>query len=253
MHFGGENHVSRNFELLQRAEKERERSAIPGEVPQPLTGAGLGWDLEPEVEVEVVKLVQSVFILPSDAPRSVVFAGVQPGDGSNAISLHTARALAGQGRGSVCLVDANVRTPSLHLAFGLQNQCGFAQSVADSVPMRTFSQQIDESNLWVLPCGCANGNPQTLLSYDRLRLAFEELRAEFDYVLTDAPPVSLCADSIALGRLSDGVVLVVQLSTTRRETARKAKEALDTAKVRLLGVVLNNREYPIPETLYRML
>jgi len=245
--------MSRNFELLQRVEKEQERSGMPGELPQLLTRAGPGWGLDSEVEDEVVKLVQSVFILPSDAPRSVVFACVQPGDGSNAISLQAARALAAQGRGSVCLVDANVRAPSLHLGFGLENHRGLAQSVVESAPMRTLAHQIKGSNLWVLPSGSVNGNFQTLINSERLRQRFADLRAEFDYVLIDAPPVNPCADSIALGRLADGLVLVVQLSTTRREAARKAKEALDTAKVRLLGVVLNNRKYPIPEVLYRLL
>jgi Mrp family chromosome partitioning ATPase len=119
--------------------------------------------------------------------------------------------------------------------------------------MRGFAQQIDEGNLWVLPWGSVNGNSQTIISCDRFHQRFAELRAEFDYVLIDAPAVNLCADPIALGRLSDGLVLVVQLNTTRREAARNAKEALEAAKVRLLGVVLNNRKYPIPEILYRML
>jgi capsular exopolysaccharide synthesis family protein len=223
------------------------------EAPKFLRGTGSGGRRDSRVEDEVVKVVQSIFILPSDAPRSVVFACVQPGDGSNSICLHAARALAEQGRGSVCLVDANVRSPSLHLGLGLENRRGLTQALVEPVPMRTFAQQIDEGNLWVLPCGCVSGNSQLLISSDRLHKRFADLRAEFDYVLIDAPPVSLCADSIALGRLSDGVVLVVQLNATRREAALRAKEILETAEVRVLGVVLNNRTYPIPEALYRML
>jgi len=245
--------LSKNWELLQQVAKEKRRSGMCGEAPPLFGRARLDWGRQSEVEGEVVKLVQSIFILPSDAPRSVVFACVQPGDGSNAICLHAARGLAAQGRGSVCLVDANVRAPSLHLGFGLENRVGLAQCVADSAPVGTFAQQIHESNLWVLPCGSVNGNSQPLISSERLHQRFADLRAEFDYVLIDAPPVSLCADSIALGHLSDGLVLVVQLNTTRREAARRAKEVLEAAKVRLLGVVLNNRTYPIPEALYRML
>jgi Mrp family chromosome partitioning ATPase len=245
--------LSRNFELLQRAEKEQERPGMSSQAPRPLRKVGSAWSLDSEVQDEVVKLIQRVFTLPSKAPRSVVFACVQPGDGSNAICLHAARVLASQGRGSVCLVDANVRAPSLHLGFGLENLRGLAQAVGESIPMRGFAHQIDGGNLWVLPWGSVNGNSQTLTSSDRFQQRFAELRAEFDYVLIDAPAVNLCADPIALGRLSDGLVLVVQLNTTRREAARNAKEALEAAKVRLLGVVLNNRKYPIPKVLYRML
>jgi len=81
----------------------------------------------------------------------------------------------------------------------------------------------------------------------------KELRAEFDYVLVDAPPVNLYADAILLGQLADGVVLVVQANSTRRETARKVKETLQAAKVNLLGTVLDKRTFPIPEPFYRRL
>ena len=87
----------------------------------------------------------------------------------------------------------------------------------------------------------------------RLRSRMAELREEFDYVLIDAPPVCSYADAVLLGQLADGVILVVEANSTRRDTARMAKETIEGAKVRLLGAVLNNRTFPIPEALYRKL
>jgi Mrp family chromosome partitioning ATPase len=69
--------------------------------------------------------------------------------------------------------------------------------------------------------------------------------------LLDAPPVNLYADATLLGRLAEGVVLVLQANSTRREAARKAKESLESAKVRLWGAVLNKRTFPVPEFVYR--
>ncbi len=80
-----------------------------------------------------------------------------------------------------------------------------------------------------------------------------ELRSEFDYVLIDAPPVNLYADAIILGGLADGAILVLESDVTRREAARKAKETLEGAEVRLLGAILNKRTFPIPESIYRKL
>ena len=245
--------MSKDVVLLQQAEKETGRSVISEDALRLSTGARSGSGHVPEIQDGVVSLLQNLFILPPQAPRSVVFACVQPGDGSNSVCLHVARALASLSRGSVCLVDGNLRAPSLHLGFGMENSRGLAQSAIESVPIRTFAQQIDGSNLWVLFTGALNGNAQTLISSDQVGQRVEELRADFDYVLIDGPPISLSADSIALGRLCDGLVLVVQLNTTRRETARKAKKALEAASVRILGTVLSNRTYPIPEVLYRML
>ena len=80
-----------------------------------------------------------------------------------------------------------------------------------------------------------------------------DLRDEFAYVLISAPPVGLYGDAALLGQMADGVVLVLEANSTRRVAALKAKQPLDAAKVRLLGIVLNNRTFPIPEKIYRWL
>jgi Mrp family chromosome partitioning ATPase len=80
-----------------------------------------------------------------------------------------------------------------------------------------------------------------------------ELREKFDYVLIDAPPISSYVDAVLLGQIADGVILVVEANSTRRETARMVKETFEGANVKLLGAILNNRTFPIPEALYRKL
>jgi Mrp family chromosome partitioning ATPase len=86
-----------------------------------------------------------------------------------------------------------------------------------------------------------------------MRSRLTELRAAFDYVLVDAAPMNASNDAIILGGLSDGVVLMLKANTSRRETARKAVQELQSANVRTLGAVLNQRTFPIPETLYKRL
>jgi Mrp family chromosome partitioning ATPase len=80
-----------------------------------------------------------------------------------------------------------------------------------------------------------------------------DLKEEFDYVLVDAPPISSNTDAVLLGQMADGIILVVQADSTRREAARIAKETFESAKVRLLGAILTDRKFPIPESLYRKL
>ena len=79
------------------------------------------------------------------------------------------------------------------------------------------------------------------------------LPAEFAHVVISAPPVGLYADAALLAREADGVVLVLEANATRWRTARKAKQALKAPNVRVLGTVLNNRTFPIPEKIYRFL
>jgi Mrp family chromosome partitioning ATPase len=69
----------------------------------------------------------------------------------------------------------------------------------------------------------------------------------------DAPPLTRYADALTLGQLSDGLVLVLEASSTRREAAIKVSENLRASHVQVLGAVLNKRTFPIPESLYRKL
>jgi Mrp family chromosome partitioning ATPase len=78
-----------------------------------------------------------------------------------------------------------------------------------------------------------------------------QLRSEFDYAVIHAPPLGLTGEAEALGRLTDGLVLVLEAHRTRRLLARLAQRKLAAANVQVLGAILNGRTFPIPERLYR--
>ena len=104
--------MSRNFELLQQIEKEHE--VFPVAVRPAISGNGRkpGLDLDAISREEKMKLVQRLFLLPgSEAPHLVVFCGVETGDGSSWVCAQASETLASQVKASVCLVDANLRTP----------------------------------------------------------------------------------------------------------------------------------------------
>jgi Mrp family chromosome partitioning ATPase len=89
---------------------------------------------------------------------------------------------------------------------------------------------------------------------ERLRHLIEELRQEFSYVLIYGPPIGQKhIEALLLGQIADGVILILESMVTRREAARTAKENLFAANVNVLGAVLNNHAFSIPETLYRRL
>jgi Mrp family chromosome partitioning ATPase len=104
-----------------------------------------------------------------------------------------------------------------------------------------------------MSCGSLVVNSNNLLNSDRLRSRFRELRNEFDYVVVDAPPLTRYSDAIALGKVADGFVMVVEANATRREAAVRMSDILRASQIRILGAVLNKRTFPIPEPLYRCL
>jgi succinoglycan biosynthesis transport protein ExoP len=247
--------MSRNLELLRQADKHQDLVfRTPSGAPVPSFGRLPRLDLESVTREELAKLVQRLFLMPGpDRPRVVAFSGFEHGNGCSWICARASESLIGQGAESVCLVDANLRSPSLHRYFGVDNIVGLAEAVLQTGSIRNFVQRLSGTNLWLLTCGFHTLDPHSLLTSDRLRSRIVELRSEFDYVLVDVPPINHYADATLLGQLADGVVLILEANSTRRETTRKAKESLEAASLRLLGAVLNKRTFPIPEFLYRLL
>jgi len=119
--------------------------------------------------------------------------------------------------------------------------------------MGHYVQRTARPNLFLVSGGTTTENWQGLVGSDRMRLRLSELRSEFDYLLIDAAAMSVSNDSVILGRSSDGVVLVLKANASRREWARRAVHELQTAKARVLGAVLNQRTFPIPEKIYKKL
>lgn len=255
--------MSKNFELMQEALREtmRETPAMPGSTTVAFPASQTernkhrgSSDFDALAQQECLKLVQRIFLgRPPNVARRIVFAGVDRGNGCSRICVEVARILVANTSGSVCLVDANFRNPSLPGVFGVSDDRGLADSVLVEGGIRTFAKQLTPSNLWLLSAGDIGPSSPSLLNSDRLGVRLQELGEEFDYVLIDVPALNLYADAIALGRIADGVVVVLQADSTRRESALKALESLRQAHIEVLGAVLNRRTFPIPDFVYRRL
>jgi len=260
--------MSRNFELLQKIGREQSLYATTT-AEDPIREIDPIQELEPLPEVipvgrrlhmeeaeleEMTKLVQRVFLMPgTEAPRTVIFSGAEAGNGCSWVCARVAEVLAGQVSGSVCVVDANLKSPGLSEQFGVGNENGLTDALRAREPMRSFAQPLSCPRLWLVTAGSPAEEGQSLLSSDRMRARLSELKAEFDYVLVDTPSVTLSNDATVLGASTDGLVLVLKANSSRRESAKTAIQDLRAAKVRVLGAVLNQRTFPIPQSIYEKL
>jgi capsular exopolysaccharide synthesis family protein len=256
--------MSKNFELMQQAGRDFSLEVFPGPAAKKraapadrgvLRVAGAKpLNFDTMAHEEALRLVQRVFLLQAEkAPRVVVFAGIDQGNGCSQLCVRVAETLATNVSGSVCLVEANFRSPSLPGLFGTTNHYGLTDSLLTEGPIRSFARVVRGTNLWLLSCGSLAPDSCNLLNSERIKTRFEELRKGFDYVVIDAPPLIRYADAIALGHLTDGFVLILEANSTRREAALKVTENLRAAQIPLLGAVLNKRTFPIPDSLYRRL
>jgi capsular exopolysaccharide synthesis family protein len=250
--------MSRNFELLHEAGKVQDMLRQRLEVAPPsstfVIAGSPALHLDGPARDEVLKLVQSLFL--ANGPhrtRQVVLVGTEPGSGTSWMCAHTAEVLAAQGTGSVCVVDCNVMKPALHEQFHVQNHFGLADALLGTEPVRQYVQQLSRPNLWLLSGGARHGKSQELLTQETMRRRMLELRAEFDYVLLDLPPISGANYAAVLGSWCDGVALVVKANSTNRKDARQAVKDIQAANALVLGAILNQRTFPIPESIYNRL
>jgi len=246
--------MSRNFELMREVERDQAfRSSRLVEPASPISGEKPNRNNRLDDNL-TLRLVQQIFLQQTEeSPRMVVFAGIDHGNGCSQIATSVAETLAGNAPGAVCLVEANFRSPALSAILGTNNYHGLTDALLEEGPIRSFIKPVCDGRLWLLSSGPLGADSPNLLTSERMRARCLELRQAFDFVIVDAPPMTRYADAIALGQLSDGIVLILEGGATRREAARSAVENLRSSRVPVLGAVLNKRTFPIPERIYNKL
>jgi Mrp family chromosome partitioning ATPase len=268
--------MSRNFELLKRAEEERLAHPLAAaaaadtiQAPRPLrpvptdtrraahmcpkdaTRPGVPGSAEPEI----TKLVHNLFILNSIAPpRVVLFSPVVRAQEPNFVAARVAEVLSDQHVGQVCVVDADPQYPSLHAYFNVNNVAGFTSLLGSSQdPVHEFAHGVAGCSLTPLTAGPATRNWVNLLASEAGTERLRELRSQFDFVLICAPPLHEVPGIASFGQRVDGTVLIVEAHDVKRDVALRVKQEWERANTRLLGAVLNNRTFPIPPALYARL
>ncbi|MFD9365207.1 CpsD/CapB family tyrosine-protein kinase [Priestia megaterium] len=173
--------------------------------------------------------------------RSLVMTSSGPGEGKSTTAANLAIVYAQQGK-KVLLVDADLRKPTAHFSFRLENHIGFTNVLTKKTKLLEAVYQTDIPNLSILTSGPIPPNPSELLASKNMDKLLEIMYENFDFILFDTPPTLAVTDAQILSNKAEATLLVVSSGTTDRNAAQKAKELLTNAKARLLGVILNNRK-----------
>lgn len=182
----------------------------------------------------------NIRLLGSDSPvQSLVIGSAVPSEGKSTVAVHLAKAAATMGQ-RVLLVDADLRRPQVNTYLGIPNMRGLSNVISTNLRVEEVIQQApQDENLFVLTSGQIPPDPTKLLSSQKMHTLMEHLKAEFDLVIYDTPPVLGLADSSILATHTDGLVLVVGLGKTDRTTLMMALDGLRVSSTTLLGVVAN--------------
>lgn len=204
---------------------------------------------------EEIKLIERVFLFPGPQVRQVVvFCGIDKRGDTGGVCARAGRNLAEQTGMPVCLVDADLNTPSsLFDYFGIVKTLLVNRDISQSTSIRELTLRIESRNVFLASLRMILGDVGAPWKFDAWPSRLNELRREFSYVLIAVPGESANQHRVLLGKGADGVILVLESQLTRRETARAIKQSLVEASVQLLGAVLNNHAHPISDKLYNML
>lgn len=179
-----------------------------------------------------------LFMSPDRPFQMLMVTSASPREGKTFTAVSLAISLAQSGK-RVLLVDADLRRPRVHKVFGVRPPVGLTSILIGEA---THDEAIIESevpNLSLLPCGPIPPNPAELLHSQKASETFAYLRANFDRVIVDSPPITAVNDALALGPQLDGVVLVVRMRQTRRDQAASVLRQLRSLGSTVAGCVLN--------------
>lgn len=172
--------------------------------------------------------------------RTLVVTSPAPDEGKSTTIANLAVTMAQSGRRTI-LVDCDLRRPTLHELFEVDNNTGITSMVLnENAPPPLRKTEVE--NLWLLPSGPKPPNPADLLGSRQIDRVLTQLKEQADIVLLDAPPVVGVTDAAVLGAKTDGVLLIINAGKTRREHAERAKELLERARVRIIGAALTNAQ-----------
>lgn len=178
------------------------------------------------------------FLSVDEPPKVIMVSSTLPSEGKTTLAINLSLALAEAGR-RVVLIEADLRRPMVTRYLHLVGGVGLTNTLAGTADFDEVVQEYGAPSFSVLAAGPTPPNPGELLASAHMSGLLEKLRATFDYVIVDSPPLLPVADASGLAPAVDGVLLSVRYGTTHKDQLRQAAMTLERVQARLLGLVLN--------------
>jgi len=208
----------------------------------------------PSLQAEAYKHLRTSLLLSTAgrAPKSLLVTSSVPAEGKTTTVVNTATVLAQTGA-QVLVIDADMRRPRLHKAFGLNNNDGLSAILSsDTTEAEVLSKitKFNGTNIYLLSSGAIPPNPAELLGSPQMKLLLDMAGETFDYIVIDSPPVASFTDGVLISSLVDGVLLVVQGGKTSRQVVKRTRQMLHEIGAKIIGVVLNKADVRLNDYYY---
>lgn len=171
--------------------------------------------------------------------RTLLITSSIPGEGKSTVASNLAVSIANGINDHALLVDSDLRKPTIHNAFSLNNSLGLSNYLSGDIPLPQTLHKTSIEKLTVLPAGTNVHNPSELMSSRKMMALIEEISKRYDdrYIIFDSTPLQQTPEPVVLSKYIDGIIFVVRAGVTNRDLVKRSIDSLDKKKI--IGVVFN--------------
>lgn len=194
---------------------------------------------------EGYRMIRTSLLLstPDHPPRTLLVTSMVPQEGKTSTAYNLAMILA-QNENKILIIDCDMRRPRMHSLFAVPNNSGLSNYLAGNIEQNQL-RQVEVNGLTIIPAGPPPPNPAELLNSNRMKLLLNEMSKKFDFILLDSPPLLRVTDSLTLGKLVDGTLIVTRSGKTSYDMLESGLGKIRGMKITLLGAVVNGITAPL--------
>ena len=182
--------------------------------------------------------------------KTFLITSCLPGEGKSTVSSNLSICIANSINEHALLIDCDLRRPTIHKIFGLDNSSGLSNYLNEDIDLYQAMNKTEVEKLTIIPSGSTPNNPSELLSSNKMFDLIQEIKERYTdrYVIFDSTPIYQTSDPTTLAKHIDGIILVVKSGETNREIIAKMVEYL--GKDKIMGIVFNMTQEPIRSYYY---
>jgi capsular exopolysaccharide synthesis family protein len=182
---------------------------------------------------------------------SLLVTSCHAGEGKTIAALSLAYAISKHAHLRVLLIDGNASSPALHNLLGTDISPGLTDIVFEGAKSEETARETEFTNVSLLPYGSGTASSLALYRSPAFGTCVRAMRSQFDLIILDGPPLLVSSDASLASPHFDGVILVIACEDTQWGVAQHVKTKIESVGGKMLGAVLNKRQYHVPSSVYR--
>lgn len=179
------------------------------------------------------------FSIAAQSKGTILITSALSGEGKSTVAANLGVVMAQAGK-RVVIIDCDLRNPVMHKYFNIINNQGLSNLLSHDLVLGDTIHTTGTEGPSLITSGPIPPNPSELLASQKMMDLLQHLSAQFDTVLIDTPPVIAVTDAVVLATRVDGVLLVLKAESTVLDKVKRAKQQLEMANAKIIGVVLND-------------